>query len=110
MEQYRRYINITQNLEKEKQPVPDFHGSYGALLFDKRWKDKRAKILTRDLNKCIICSLKDDLQVHHRQYHYVKSLKKFKAPWQYSDDILITLCSSCHQKGHSKFKVPIIYL
>ncbi|KIO78320.1 hypothetical protein TH53_04320 [Pedobacter lusitanus] len=93
---------------QDQEFAPNKHGSYGALLFDKRWKDKRSIILTRDLNQCVICGLTDNLQVHHRQYHYLTALKKFKAPWQYSDKTLITLCNSCHQRGHSKFKVPII--
>ncbi|AOM80938.1 hypothetical protein BFS30_21460 [Pedobacter steynii] len=90
--------------------MPDKHGSYGALLFDRRWKDKRSSILIRDNNKCVICGFAEGLQVHHRQYLYVTALKKFKSPWDYSDKTLITLCNSCHQRGHSKFKVPIIYI
>ncbi|PWS33032.1 HNH endonuclease [Pedobacter paludis] len=90
--------------------APEQHGSYGALLFDKRWKDKRAIILMRDNNQCVICENNNDLEVHHRQYRFIKELKKFCAPWEYPDKILITLCNSCHQRGHSKFKVPVIYV
>jgi len=107
MEFYRRYINAARS-QKNEESVTNTHGSYGALLFDKRWKDKRTAILSRDLNRCVICGLSNNLQVHHRQYHYLTVLKKFKSPWQYSDSTLITLCNSCHQRGHSKFKVPII--
>jgi hypothetical protein len=46
--------------------------------------------------------------VHHRQYHYVVRINKFKAPWDYPDHLLISLCESCHGRGHSKFKIPII--
>lgn len=107
MKLYRRYVNKAS----ESQPIVEpslTHGSYGALLLDKRWKDKRSVILARDLERCVICGFGDNLQVHHRQYHYLTDLKKFKPPWDYSDKMLITLCSSCHQRGHSKFKVPII--
>ena len=111
MKIYRRYINpAIKQYQKEDTEQPHVHGSYGYLLFDKRWKEKRAMILIRDSNKCIICGLNENLQVHHRQYQYLISLKKFKAPWEYSDKMLITLCNICHQRGHSKFKVPIIYL
>ena len=110
MEVYRRFINKedqSSNVEKENIKK---HGSYGALLFDNRWKEKRAMILERDGNKCVICGFDEKLEVHHRQYHYLIEMKKFKVPWDYSEKLLITLCNSCHQRGHSKFKVPIIYL
>lgn len=110
MNLYRRYISKKSHTEKSNEVIPDKHGSYGSLLFDRRWKDKRSVILIRDKNCCVICGLGDNLQVHHRQYQYVTALKKFKAPWEYADSTLITLCNSCHQRGHSKFKVPIIYI
>jgi len=86
------------------------HGSYGGLLFDKRWRAKRQEILDQDKHQCVVCNNSSELQVHHRQYHYLKALKKFKAPWDYSNKLLITLCDKCHQRGHHKFKVPIIYI
>jgi len=69
MKIYRRYINI-QNQSKETEEPPEKHGSYGALLFDKRWKDKRGIILSRDNNQCVICGHGEELEVHHRQYHF----------------------------------------
>lgn len=84
------------------------HGSYGNLLFDPRWKQRRNEIMTRDNNCCVICRSTDELQVHHRQYQYVRAAKGFRVPWDYPDHLLITLCKSCHQRGHSKFKVPVI--
>ncbi|MCQ6961099.1 HNH endonuclease [Mucilaginibacter aquariorum] len=84
------------------------HGSYGNLLFDPRWKAKRNEIITRDKGCCVICKSTDEIQVHHRQYQYVKAMKGFKVPWDYSDHLLITLCKNCHQRGHSKFKVPVL--
>lgn len=86
------------------------HGTYGGLLFDKRWIAKRAEIIERDQNSCVICKGGENLQVHHRQYHFIKALKKFKAPWDYEDHLMITLCEKCHSKGHSKFRVPNVYL
>jgi hypothetical protein len=111
MKGYRRYTSaINEQPEIGELKRPEVHGSYGYLLFDKRWKEKRAIILNRDINRCINCGNDENLEVHHRQYHYIISLKKFKAPWEYSEKMLITLCNTCHQRGHSKFKVPIIYL
>lgn len=86
------------------------HGTYGALLFDKRWIAKRAEILLRDHHACVICKRSETLQVHHRQYHFIKILKQFKAPWDYEDELMITLCERCHAKGHSKFRVPTVYV
>ncbi|MEN0052374.1 MAG: hypothetical protein AAGC65_01830 [Mucilaginibacter sp.] len=86
------------------------HGTYGVLLFDPRWKAKRAEIVSRDGNACVICRGEDELQVHHRQYHFILVAGAFKMPWDYEDHLLITLCRSCHQRGHSKFKVPTLNL
>lgn len=108
MKLYRRYTSTTNLPEHSDESSPSAHGSYKGLLFDKRWKDRRSTILSRDHNKCVICGDGDNLQVHHRQYHYLTLLKQFKPPWDYSEKILITLCNTCHQRGHSKFKVPII--
>jgi len=86
------------------------HGTYGALLFDKRWIAKRAEIIARDQNACVICNGNENLHVHHRQYHFIKALKQFKAPWDYENHLMITLCERCHSKGHSKFRVPNVYI
>lgn len=86
------------------------HGSYGALLFDERWKVFRKKILQRDHNQCTICKEKNELQAHHKQYHFSELKKTFKDPWDYPEKLLTTLCKNCHQKGHQKFKVPIKFI
>ena len=86
------------------------HGSYGALLFDKRWINRRSEILSKDGNKCVICFETESLQVHHRQYHFTQSDNKFKLPWEYPDNLMVTLCEKCHKRGHSIYKVPIIYI
>lgn len=88
--------------------VPSTHGAYKELLFDERWRLKRKIILQRDRNKCFICRKTEDLQVHHRQYHFILKTKQFKPPWDYDDHLLITLCKSCHNKGHNKYKVPTL--
>jgi len=109
---YRRFVQVDKNLEKAnlKTIVLDTpaHGTYGALLFRSEWKIKREEILRRDSKSCVICNSADSLQIHHRQYHFVVARNEFKLPWEYSDNLLITLCESCHRRGHSKYKVPII--
>lgn len=103
-----RYTNEKQQEEPDTQK--NAHGSYGGLLFDPRWKAKRTEVMTRDKGRCVICQGTDELQVHHRQYQFIKAENAFKVPWDYPDHLLITLCKSCHQRGHSKFKVPTITL
>lgn len=112
---YPRYIKKGTAEEKDTFPVgennnepPATHGSYGPLILHPNWKVKRKEILARDQFRCVICSSGKDLHVHHRQYHFIKATKKFKAPWDYPGHLLITLCSSCHSRGHSKYKVPSI--
>jgi len=113
-EVYRRYIQNEDDkalLEAKlngKKPTIPAHGSYGALLFDQRWKQKRAEILTRDGHRCVICKSQQNLQIHHRQYHFVVRNNQYKAPWDYEDHLLISLCESCHSRGHSKYNVPTL--
>lgn len=113
---YRRYIQAEDKTSIVKhQHVPTTndipaHGTYGALLFDPRWRAKRAEILQRDLHRCVNCNNDLDLQVHHRQYHFIVRENKFKLPWDYPGQLLITLCEPCHKKGHSKYKVPTIHI
>jgi 5-methylcytosine-specific restriction endonuclease McrA len=83
------------------------HGSYKEKLFDKRWLAKRHIVLERDNRHCSICGSSEKLVVHHKQYHFITKLRKFSEPWDYDDKYLITLCESCHYRGHHKFEVPV---
>jgi 5-methylcytosine-specific restriction endonuclease McrA len=110
-DQYRRYVQDGSNGSTDTRPddvYAETHGSYGGELLKPEWKRKRAEILTRDGHACVICKRTGELQVHHRQYHFLVKEKKFKLPWQYPDYLLITLCESCHSRGHYKYRVPII--
>jgi len=108
---YKTYTSGETRLKDvDEQTQAQEHGTYGALLFDKRWLAKRAVIIERDGGRCVICKTEESLQVHHRQYHFIKALQKFKPPWDYEDQLMITLCEKCHSRGHNKFKVPNIYL
>lgn len=66
---------------------------YRHLLLDPRWKLRRLEILERDGNKCTVCGCEEQLQVHHNVYEE-------KAPWEYTDDQLETVCIDCHKKHH----------
>ncbi len=81
--------------------------TYQELLKNPLWISKREHIKERDNNKCINCGSTNLLQVHHKQYHIRRESGNFKKPWEYNENLLITLCSNCHHLGHEKFKVPV---
>lgn len=84
---------------------------YGEKLFDPRWIAKKKIILERDNRKCVICGKSEGkLHVHHKQYHFKKRLQVHVDPWDYNDNLLVTLCESCHSRGHYRYKVPIKYI
>lgn len=80
---------------------------YQQGLEDPRWKQLRLKVIERDGNQCRICAQRTELQVHHRQYHKDKATGVWSYPWEYHPYFLITVCDSCHSKGHQLFSIPI---
>jgi 5-methylcytosine-specific restriction endonuclease McrA len=67
--------------------------NYSEKLLDPRWQKKRLEILGRDMFECRICHSTDKtVHVHHR--HYIKG----REPWDYPNDLLVTLCHVCHKK------------
>jgi hypothetical protein len=67
--------------------------SYSSKLKDPRWQKKRLKILERDNFTCQDCRSADsELHVHHLVYMARRD------PWDYGDDLLRTLCESCHAR------------
>lgn len=70
--------------------------SYKEKLKDPRWQKKRLIIMERDRFQCSSCG--DDsktLNVHHCVYVNTND------PWDYPDNLLITLCEDCHNFEHS---------
>ncbi len=66
--------------------------SYIELLKDPRWQRKRLEIFQRDDWTCQANGEKGNtLNVHHKIY--IPGLK----PWEYENDLLITLCLECHE-------------
>ncbi len=63
------------------------------------WQKKRLEIFQRDNWKCTQCfAVEKELHVHHLDYiHDIK-------PWEYPNDMLITLCSDCHAKENERPK------
>lgn len=84
--------------------------SYHDLLQDPRWRRKKNEILHRDRHRCRNCGSGRELQVHHRQYRVIRSSRKYLMPWDYHSRYLITLCNRCHESGHKKYRVPVIFL
>jgi 5-methylcytosine-specific restriction endonuclease McrA len=70
--------------------------SYKVKLNTSNWNKRRNGILCRDKYKCRKCGSNKGLQVHHVKY------LTGKMPWKYPDNLLITLCKTCHDKEHAK--------
>ena len=69
---------------------------YRKLLLDPKWKLKASFIRKRDNHTCCRCGKKSHrLQVHHKKY--IDGLM----PWEYDNELLESLCSSCHKKEHN---------
>ena len=66
--------------------------TYAEKLRDPRWQKRRLEILERDNWSCQQCfDTESTLAVHHRKY-----LTNVE-PWDYPDELLITLCEDCHK-------------
>lgn len=66
--------------------------NYSEKLKDPRWQKKRLEILERDEWTCQKCfDSESTLVVHHRRYLVNTE------PWDYPDDLLVTLCEDCHE-------------
>jgi hypothetical protein len=64
---------------------------------DPRWQKKRLQIMERDEFMCQNCfDSESTLNVHHKYYIHGKS------PWEYSNELLITLCEGCHEWEEDK--------
>lgn len=73
---------------------------YQKLINRKEWQDRSHYIKTRDNLKCQAhdCKTPDAiLQVHHLDYFSNTD------PWNYPDDMLITLCKVCHAKENDRY-------
>lgn len=74
--------------------------SYQDLLRDPRWQRKRLEIMNRDHWRCTFCGdANSTLHIHH--LFYVSG----RAPWQYLNSALTTLCEECHSH-HEDLDAP----
>jgi 5-methylcytosine-specific restriction endonuclease McrA len=70
--------------------------SYQKKIKSPKWQKKRLQILQRDDFKCRACGdTKSELHVHHIYYNPLNI-----NPWDYSDNLLITLYDKCHTMEH----------
>ena len=70
--------------------------TYSDKLKDPRWQKKRLEIMQRDEFMCQCCyDTESMLTVHHKYYIHGKD------PWDYPDELLITLCNNCHATEES---------
>jgi 5-methylcytosine-specific restriction endonuclease McrA len=69
--------------------------SYRDDLEHPKWQQKRLRIFERDGWRCVACGA-DDIQLHAHHTAYTKGAK----PWEYDDDIIVTLCKNCHHNAH----------
>ncbi len=70
---------------------------WSSAFRDSRWQQMRLRIMERDYWACCACGPKSEnatLNVHHAYY------EAGKAPWEYPEDALMTLCESCHTEYH----------
>lgn len=72
--------------------MSDYRATYRQMFKDPRWQRKRLEVMSRDGFGCVQCGVKTvTLNVHHRYY------ESGRAPWEYPDDALQTLCENCHE-------------
>lgn len=68
-------------------------------LKEPEWFNKREEILKRDNYHCRYCNSDKNLEVHHIYY------KVGKRPWDYPDELLVTLCRDCHKHWHDLYGI-----
>ncbi len=69
--------------------------NYKEQIKTPEWQRKRTEIFNRDNFQCQICfDRKTQLAVHHKFYTYGSLI------YEYDNDNLITVCSTCHKKLH----------
>ena len=82
------YERIGQLFGISKQRVEQIHKKKSYLPY---YGPERKVVMIRDGNKCAICDLTEKLVVHHIDKMEGNSLKN-----------MITLCTQCHHRVHSK--------
>ena len=75
---------------------------YADKLKHPKWQRRRLEILERDGFACRKCGSEEDTLVIHHLYY-----RRGRDPWDYEDDVLVTLCMDCHQDEHAEANAVI---
>lgn len=95
-EKLAREVNTAKKIASQKKSIYSSRRvGISADYRDPRWRDLRARVLTRDGNVCQSCKSTWDLQVHHVRYIRGKRI------WDSPITDLVTLCDECHRKVHN---------
>ena len=78
------------------------HREWRAFYHTKEWSKKRAEILKRDHNACVICRQRGRYSKANT-VHHVKHLKD-TPELALTDSNLISLCAACHEDMHPEFR------
>lgn len=95
--------NVIETRVKEKKKLT-LQEQYQLLLQMPEWKEKRLQIIKRDGYRCQWCNTTNNLQVHHKWYCKTKNGLR-RNPWDYDDNVFMTLCGHCHKRYHEKYEV-----
>ena len=68
--------------------------SYKNKLRSDTWKRFSEDVKRMDGYKCVDCGSETNLHVHHKIYY------GYRNPWEYTIDLLETLCCTCHNRKH----------
>lgn len=94
---------VDTHTPKEKKKLT-LQEQYQLLLQMPEWKEKRLQIIKRDGYRCQWCNTTNNLQVHHKWYCKTKNGLR-RNPWDYDDNVFMTLCDHCHKRYHEKYEV-----
>ena len=76
--------------------------SYQNLLSSPKWQRKRLEVLNKSNFTCEVCGDNEaTLHVHHKRY-----VNKAR-PWDTPDELLISLCESCHKQEHARLPISL---
>lgn len=79
--------------------------SYAEKLRDPRWQKRRLEVMERDNWTCMDCfSREKTLNAHHVIYYPGRD------PWDYPDNLLMTLCEPCHGQREDEQRRLIVAL
>lgn len=76
--------------------------TYQEKLLDRRWQEKKSKIMERDKFQCQNhnCTSQDNSTLHVHHLYYL-----WHDPWDVTDDMLTTLCDKCHKEEDERWQL-----